>query len=314
MIRSVFVVAFFSCTVCLGQKTDKEFYSAKDEITDEANSLYFKVGVKKDNFFVDSVFSYFTKTHQLRSVELRDQRGQPQGIYVEYFESGNIKEKGFFVEGYRSGQYEVFYSDGKQQYTYEYPGKIPFEKDHADYRIIHYWDSTGNQLIKDGEGLCRCYSELLAVFYAEEGKVSQGFREGKWKSFDGSTLVFEEEYERGVLKKGVRYEEGEKFEYSQVMKMASFPGGLPELGKFISGNLKYPKEARKHKIQGLVYVSFIVRNTGHLDEIKCVNEISPLLRDEAIRVVRLMDAWVPGEMKGKPVNSRFVLPVRFKLE
>jgi len=38
------------------------------------------------------------------------------------------------------------------------------------------------------------------------------------------------------------------------------------------------------------------------------------LDKEAVRVVKSMPKWVPGKQRGKSVNSRFTLPVKFKIQ
>ena len=101
--------------------------------------------------------------------------------------------------------------------------------------------------------------------------------------------------------------------YEVVETPPEFPGGPDALMKFISENIKYPAEAVAGKIEGRVYLKFVVDDTGKVTDIEVARSVAPMLDAEAIRVVGLMPRWEPGKQKGIPVNVRFFLPVAFKL-
>ena len=60
---------------------------------------------------------------------------------------------------------------------------------------------------------------------------------------------------------------------------AYFPGGDKAFEKLITDNLKYPSKALKNKIQGIVYVKFIVEKDGSIikDCVKVARSIDPEL-------------------------------------
>lgn len=101
--------------------------------------------------------------------------------------------------------------------------------------------------------------------------------------------------------------------YDLVEQMPTFPGGQSALFQWLSHNIKYPVEAEKHGIQGRVVTQFVVMPDGILDSIKVVNSVDPSLDNEAIRVIRAMPKWNPGMKNGKPVMTRYILPVSFRL-
>lgn len=98
-----------------------------------------------------------------------------------------------------------------------------------------------------------------------------------------------------------------------VEKLPEFPGGMVEFMKWITRNLRYPQAAQQKKIQGRVMVGFIIGKDGSVSELKVVKSADPLLDQEALRVMRLMPKWKPGEDKGKPCLTYFCIPVNFKL-
>ncbi len=98
-----------------------------------------------------------------------------------------------------------------------------------------------------------------------------------------------------------------------IERLPEFPGGMVEFMKWITRQLRYPKAAIAQKIQGIVTVGFIIGKDGTVSEVKIVKGVDPLLDNEALRVVKLMPKWKPGEEKGKPCLTYFCIPVNFNL-
>ena len=99
-----------------------------------------------------------------------------------------------------------------------------------------------------------------------------------------------------------------------VEKHPEFPGGLPALRQYIAENLNYPAEARENKIFGTVYLRFVVKKTGEVSKIELQRGVHELLDNEAIRVIKELPDFVPGEQSGKKVNVWFSMGIAFKLQ
>ena len=93
-----------------------------------------------------------------------------------------------------------------------------------------------------------------------------------------------------------------------------YKGGEAAMIKFINSKLLYPKTAKEKKISGKVNVRFSVDTDGSIGGVSVVNGIDPELNAEAIRVVKLLPAWNPGKLDGKPVKVWYYLPVTFRLK
>lgn len=93
-----------------------------------------------------------------------------------------------------------------------------------------------------------------------------------------------------------------------------FPGGMEALTKYLSENIKYPEQAKKDKIQGKVYISFVVEKDGSVADAKVLRGIGGGCDEEALRVVNAMPKWTPGKQRNTPVRVQFNLPVVFKLQ
>lgn len=95
-------------------------------------------------------------------------------------------------------------------------------------------------------------------------------------------------------------------------QMPSFPGGYDALKKFIDENLRYPHP--DFCGEGRVVVTFTVEPDGSLTDIKVVRSIAKELDEEAVRLVKSMPKWIPGQhFKGKPGRMKYTLPIAFKL-
>ncbi len=116
-------------------------------------------------------------------------------------------------------------------------------------------------------------------------------------------------------------------EYNQVLRSwVNFPtfdkkfqeteGDLKSLLEFIQQNLRYPKTAKKDKIEGTVFVEFWVDTCGFTSEHKIKKSIRHDLDKEALRVAKLLRYDIPAtdDHTKQPVGICITLPIRFKLE
>lgn len=101
--------------------------------------------------------------------------------------------------------------------------------------------------------------------------------------------------------------------FQVVERLPEFPGGIVEFMKWLTKNLRYPVLARQQNIQGKVIVSFIINKDGSITAQKVVQSVSPELDREALRVLKIMPRWKPGEEHGKPCRTYFSIPINFKI-
>jgi TonB family protein len=102
--------------------------------------------------------------------------------------------------------------------------------------------------------------------------------------------------------------------YEQVDQMPEFKGGMDALMKYMGDNVTYPEKAKEEKIEGKVFVSFVVNEKGKVTQIKIEKGAGELLDKEALRVINKMPDWTPGKHEGKNVNVKMHLPINFKLD
>ncbi|WP_352423517.1 energy transducer TonB [Proteiniphilum sp.] len=95
--------------------------------------------------------------------------------------------------------------------------------------------------------------------------------------------------------------------------MPIYPGGTPEMHRFIANTLKYPEDARERKAQGLVVYTFVVEKDGSLSNFNILHRADPLLNEEALRILQAMPSWRPARHKGEIVRSETYVPMYFRL-
>lgn len=106
---------------------------------------------------------------------------------------------------------------------------------------------------------------------------------------------------------------GDSLVLTTVEKIPEFPGGIVEFMKWLTANLKYPEAARRDRIEGKVVVSFIINKDGSIASPKIQKSVSPILDNEALRVVKMMPHWKPGISNAKPCRTMFAIPIVFKI-
>lgn len=146
-------------------------------------------------------------------------------------------------------------------------------------------------------------------FYANgivesQGRFRNGAKVGTWKrwNYDGRP-------------KPDRFYPDENFRRStRTTASAKYPGGMGALRKLVLDSLHYPLEARERKIEGTVYVTFVIDASGDVIQAEVSEGVHYLLDEEALRFVSKMPAWTPAMRQGIPVETNFIMPVTFSLK
>lgn len=106
---------------------------------------------------------------------------------------------------------------------------------------------------------------------------------------------------------------GNIYTVTTVDQLPTPQGGQAGLSNYLQKNLRYPAEAQRAKIQGKVIVGFVVTDAGRIADVRVNQSVGGGCDEEAVRVVKGMPDWTPGQLNGKPVNVQTSLPVSFTL-
>lgn len=304
------------------QEYQTEFFNEAGKVTTQEGSNYFVIGknvwwLDKNSdtvlSYVDTVRAYYTQSKNLKFIRIYDPKGFQNGAFIEYYPNGKVKKRGTKIDGRNSGFVTDYYSDGTQRSITQFFDEQNDISDWTDtnFKILSYKDTAGNEIVMKGNGYCICQFESGRT---EIGKVVDGFRDSIWSEYSKDTLVLQEHYNRGLLVQGVRYYKGSAYKYTALNEPASIVGGPEAMLNFLKKNLRYPLSARRQGIAGTILASFIVKSDSSITNLRIVSGISEDCNKEAVRIVRLLDGQLnPERIRGLPVDSRFVLPIKFTL-
>ncbi|UOQ64337.1 energy transducer TonB [Hymenobacter volaticus] len=132
--------------------------------------------------------------------------------------------------------------------------------------------------------------------------------------YPNGTLRRREEYKQGKQVKAECFAaDGKSIAYFDYLQFPEYPGGLLKLLGAIQSNTEYPKEALRNEEQGKVLVDFVVSSRGVVQDARVRKSVSPLLDQEALRVVNSLRGWNPARLDGELTDVLFTLPVTFTI-
>lgn len=208
-----------------------------------------------------------------------------------YFKSGQIKSKTPY------SSYSNLEINGKYQQWYK-NGKINDETDYENGKL----NGKLKEWFKDG-GIYRDVEYKNGLLH---GNVLTYWENGNKKRTD--------KFENGKLIEGKCFSSnGFDTTYYEYEKRPEFQGGEDALYQFFIREITYPKKARKEGTEGTVYIQFVIEKDGSVSNVKIVKSVSTLCDEEALRVIKKMPKWKPGELDGKLVRISFRIPIKFAL-
>jgi protein TonB len=97
------------------------------------------------------------------------------------------------------------------------------------------------------------------------------------------------------------------YKTAEISTKPDYPGGMQAFYKFIALNYTAPE---KDGLNGKVYVTFIVEKDGSLSDIKVLRDIGYGTGEEATRVLKLSQNWIPGMINDDAVRVSYSLPIK----
>jgi protein TonB len=201
--------------------------------------------------------------------------------------------------------------------TGRYLRKCIKEKD-----VYHCFDyGKNNALVADGYFTDTNFTtpvRCVKIYHEYEGYLYQSrcYENGKPHGYEvgynpkGDTIVYRVFDQGEVVKEWQADVQESDAVFVTVETTAEYPGGRAAWKKYLTANLKYP-DALKEKINGTVFVKFIVDTDGRLNDIKVAKGLHPLLDAEALRVVQQSIPWISSKQGGRAVKSMMILPIQF---
>ena len=96
--------------------------------------------------------------------------------------------------------------------------------------------------------------------------------------------------------------------------MPQYPGGMKAFQNYLKRNLKYPPQAKRDSIEGVVVIQFVVERNGRITSPTIVRSLEASMDTVALNVIREMPRWTPAKDHGITVRYKYSMPVQFKIE
>ncbi|SHK20570.1 TonB family C-terminal domain-containing protein [Reichenbachiella agariperforans] len=90
--------------------------------------------------------------------------------------------------------------------------------------------------------------------------------------------------------------------------------GMRGFYRYLGVNMRYPEDAIKRRIEGRVFVQFIVNRDGSLSDVRAIKGIGGSCDQEAVRIVKNAQTWYPAINKGELARTRMILPIEFNIK
>jgi len=99
-----------------------------------------------------------------------------------------------------------------------------------------------------------------------------------------------------------------------VEVMPTFKGGdLNRFRDWVQRRTNYPQIAIDNKIQGKVYLTFVIEPDGSVTNVTVVKSVDPIIDVEAIKAIEASPKWSPGLQRGSPVRVRYSMWLNFTI-
>ena len=245
----------------------------------------------------------------------------------QYFEKISIELQNYNIESKQ--KVTIKFSPLPEEYVYSHPdSKAKFVKSES---LEHYIESNSRFPITYGR---ERYNDdrhtkkiILRFKILKDGSidnvVADSNREGKYKTEAIRLLKLTGKW-NPAMKFGLPVNSKKTLHFSftlpedEIIFMSAdvqpeFIGGVKAFKEYLTENISYPSAAKEANISGSVYVKFVVRKDGSIYKAEVLMGIGGGCDEEALRVIKKVPIWKPGELMGKPINVWYTIAVRFTL-
>lgn len=234
--------------------------------------------------------------------------GKLPSVSKSYYRDGMLREERIAADSLT--QVTSWYENGQL-------GNVILLDNKNKVSVIENWDMDGTILVKEGAGTARIQAGIYdGEMVYEEGLVVNGLKTGHWVGRHSiNNLVYEEDYQDGILLKGVRNPGKQPTEYTVDEIPPKFRGGPKEFVKLLNEHVDiFPSINPANGIpRGKLLVSFVVHENGKLSDYSLDRGVTKNVDRQVLDLVRKTSGgWDPAVKKGKKVTIRHTLPINFE--
>jgi TonB family protein len=240
-----------------------------------------------------------------------------EGPFVSFYPNGKQEIRVSYLKNKRTGLGYEFYPNGTLKTIIDHDVKTADSELGISDRFMFFADSSGNELIKDGNGhFVSRYFNKDTDEVIEEGDYKDGLKINTWTvRFLNKSWSYKEQYENGKLTSGESLIDGVIYRYDKIDEQPDYKGGMDKFYQVIQNTLRIPDDALQKGISGKVFLSFEIEKNGSITNIKVERKLFPSLDREAVRVLVYASEgkWISGRQHGIPVKVKYNIPMSFSV-
>lgn len=279
---------FFWIIVCITAKSQTSgriqyFDSEGKAVFNPKSATYYRTIEETEETFIVRDYYLSGNVKMVASCSSVEPEVIREGKCIQYFENGSVKEEGTYEEDEPEGIHRHYFENGNPR------KEILHEGD--EQKHIQWWLEDGTPLLANGSGIVHephpHRTEAMLHLDIESSKVIASFS----TELNSPDTI-----------------------YTCSDILPQYTGGSNAMTRELQSYMSYPRSARRENIEGTVYIQFIIDTSGHATGCKTLRGIHPECDAVAMTAVCKLQRWIPGKHRGKPVLTRYVVPVRFRLK
>ncbi|GAP72403.1 TonB protein [Candidatus Symbiothrix dinenymphae] len=164
----------------------------------------------------------------------------------------------------------------------------------------------------DDFGINNSHLKGYVCSYSKEQQAAEDAEQREAKQREEEERQAQEKERQAAAEAKQREEELNRIYYAhnRMDVQPSFPGGDDKFSPWTETQLVYPAEATPNG--GVVNLRFVVERDGSIGDVVVLTAPDASLEKEAIRIIKKMPRWSPGEMGGQPVRTWVDKVLRFR--
>ena len=253
----------------------------------------------QDTTYVDKKIEYFSEKEALKDhrLKMRNSERYAREIIKVGMDSFKIE----YCNYYNGKRFATGYLEG---FKIKEDSVLIVKQESWSFKKIHNNDYAVN--LKDSD-------------YIQKGKVFSIIPFVKNGDFiylsNNNDTLLTEHYEMGSLKdyKTPKINDTDSI-YTSVDEYPIFPTKYGDLLSYISKRIVIPEIYAESGIQGRTIFRTVITSTGEVKNIEILRSLDRAFDLTCLRIIARLPKFEPGKIKGRNVNTYYIIPVAFRYE
>ncbi|HET8573363.1 MAG TPA: energy transducer TonB [Edaphocola sp.] len=273
----------------------------------KALASFFTYAVRSGDFWQCNDYYYRSKQEFRWGFFEDKQLTVPVGPFRQYYENGRMQSKGYFKNGRKTGVWEWFNKNG------QLVGKVTYNNGVASGYCFRVSDSDTIIRRLDSLGAGYSYKKLADGRILFQGKyLSGGVKDSIWNHYDEQgRLWYTRQFVAGKQVAVICYD---TIGVVITRDTASQPAQFKNLTRYLSRNVRFPRNLRLKISSGKIVAGFVVGKSGLVKKVKILQSLEPHFDYQVIHALEYMPKWKPAQDHGRTVDSYFIIPFTFHSE